>query len=47
MKDAESRKFHHRVNADRAIESICLRCFLPAETAGNKADLHEREAAHQ
>jgi hypothetical protein len=47
MKDAESRQFHHRVNADRTIDSICLLCFLTAAKAGNKADLHELQAAHQ
>ena len=40
-------KFHHRVNADKTIDSICLRCFLTAATAANEADLRELEAAHQ
>lgn len=47
MKAAESRKFFHRLNADNTIDSICLSCFLTAARVENKADLHEREAAHQ
>jgi hypothetical protein len=47
MKDAENRKFYHRVNADNTIDSICLRCFLTAARADIEADLQELEAAHQ
>jgi hypothetical protein len=47
MKDADSRKFFHRLNADNTIDSICLSCFLTAARVENKADLHEREAAHK
>jgi hypothetical protein len=47
MKGENLSQFHHRVNADKTIDSICLRCFLTAATVENEADLHEREAAHQ
>jgi hypothetical protein len=47
MRDAESRKFQHRVNADQTIDTICLRCYLTAATADNEADLQELEAAHR
>jgi hypothetical protein len=47
MKDAESRKFRHRVNADGTTDSICLLCFLTAARVENEADLHELEAAHE
>jgi hypothetical protein len=33
MKDAENRRFYHRVNADNTIDSICLRCFLTTTRA--------------
>ena len=39
--------FHHRLNADDTIDSICLSCFLTAARAENKAELRELEAAHQ
>ena len=44
MKGAE---FHHRVNADGTIDSICLSCFLTAAKADIGSDLQELEAAHQ
>jgi hypothetical protein len=40
-------KFHHRVNADKTIDSICLRCYLTAAKAENEADLRECEEAHE
>jgi hypothetical protein len=40
-------KFHHRVNADKTIDSICLRCYLTAAKAENEAGLREREEAHE
>ena len=47
MKDAEGRKFYHRVNTDGTIDSICLRCFLTAAKAEIGSELREIEAAHQ
>jgi hypothetical protein len=47
MRDENCSQFHHRVNADKTIDSICLRCFLTGARVENEADLHEREAAHQ
>jgi hypothetical protein len=47
MKDAEVRKFYHRVNTDGTIESICLSCFLTAARADIGFDLQGLEAAHQ
>jgi hypothetical protein len=40
-------KFHHRVNADGTIDSICLSCFLTAARADIGSDFHGLEAAHQ
>src|ERR1700721_2736637 len=40
-------KFHHRVNADKTIDSICLRCYLTAAKAEKEADLRECEEAHE
>jgi hypothetical protein len=40
-------EFHHRVNADGTIDSICLRCFLTVAKADIGSDLQELEAAHQ
>jgi hypothetical protein len=47
MKDAEGRKFHHRVNADGTIDSICLSCFLTVARADIGSDLQGLEAAHR
>ena len=47
MKDAEGRKFYHRVNTDGTIDSICLSCFLTAARADIGSDLQGLEAAHQ
>jgi hypothetical protein len=47
MKDAGSRKFYRRVNADGTINSICLLCFLTAVRANIGSDLQELESAHQ
>jgi hypothetical protein len=47
MKDAEGRKFHHRVNTDGTIDSICLRCFLTVARADIGSDLKGLEAAHR
>jgi hypothetical protein len=44
MKDSQ---FHHRLNADGTIDSICLNCFLTVASAAIGFDLHEREAVHQ
>ena len=44
MKDSQ---FHHRLNADGTVDSICLRCFLTAARADIGSDLQELEAAHQ
>jgi hypothetical protein len=40
-------EFHHRVNVDGTIDSICLRCFLTVAKADIGSDLQELEAAHQ
>ena len=40
-------EFHYRVNADGAIDSICLRCYLTAGSAKNEAYLREHENAHE
>jgi hypothetical protein len=40
-------KFHHRLNADGTIDSICLSCFLTAARADIGSDLQELLAAHQ
>jgi hypothetical protein len=43
----ESPKFHHRLNTDGTIDSICLRCFLTAVRGHIGSDLQELEAAHK
>ena len=47
MKDAEGRKFYHRVNPDGTIDSICLSCFLTVARADIGSDLEGPEAAHK
>jgi hypothetical protein len=38
--------FHHRVNVDGTVDSICLRCYLTAGSARNESELPALEAAH-
>jgi hypothetical protein len=47
MKDVEGCRFHHRINADGTIDSICLCCFLTAAKGNIGSDLREIEAAHE
>jgi hypothetical protein len=47
MKGEKSSPFHHRLNTDGTIDSICLRCFLTAAKADIGSDLQELEAAHR
>jgi hypothetical protein len=47
MKGKNSSQFHHRINTDGTIASICLSCFLTVARADIGSDLHELEAAHR
>jgi hypothetical protein len=40
-------EFHHRVNADGTVDSICLRCYLTAGSARDETALHALETAHR
>jgi hypothetical protein len=47
MKGKNSSQFHHRINTDGTIDSICLSCFLTVARANIGSDLNELEAAHR
>jgi hypothetical protein len=46
MKGEKSSQFHHRLNSNGTVDSVCLRCFLTAAKADIGSDLQELEAAH-